>query len=93
MKLTPRLLAPCYALACLLILHPATAQLVVTNVTLASGMIYLSGTGGTNAASCVLLSNPDASGALTGWTPVATNDFDTAGNFSISNATPPGAPS
>jgi hypothetical protein len=93
MKFTPPLFTWCLAVACLVPLHRATAQLVVTNVTLVSGTIWLSGTGGTITASCVLLSHTDVSGTLAGWTPIATNSFDVAGNFAISNATPPGAAS
>ena len=88
MKFGPLPPALALATAWCLLPQPVAAQLVVTNVILGTGTISLSGTGGTNTASCVLLSSVDTSSSFSNWAPVATNNFDAAGNFAISAPAP-----
>jgi hypothetical protein len=58
---------------------------VFTNITVGAGGFTASGTGGTPAANYYLLSatNPGLPGS--NWTRLVTNQFDTNGNFSVSN--------
>ncbi len=69
-----------------------TGPLLITNAFLTTGNIVLSGKGGSNNASYFVLATPNITTPLTNWLPVATNTFDAAGNFIVTNPTAPGAP-
>lgn len=66
--------------------------LLITNTMLLPGAIVLSGSGGSNGASYLVLATTNLTAALTNWIPVATNQFDGAGNFNATNPTAPGTP-
>lgn len=63
-----------------------------TAIQMEDGLVVLSGSGGSPFALYHLLSASSLSGDPANWLPVATNQFDAAGNFSITHAPPFGAP-
>ena len=69
-----------------------TGPILITNAFLAPAGIVLSGKGGSNNAPYFVLTATNIAAPLTNWLPVATNMFDTAGNFIATNPTAPGAP-
>ena len=66
--------------------------LLITNIALIPDAVVLSGSGGSNGASYLVLATTNLAAALTSWIPVATNQFDGAGNFNATNPTAPGMP-
>jgi pectate lyase len=71
------------ALACSVVM-PATGsgQPIITHTTVAAGAIVLSGTGGDPGGTYRVLTSPDASSSVTTWLAIATNVFDSQGDFS-----------
>jgi autotransporter-associated beta strand protein len=59
----------------------------ISGVKLAGGKLVLNGSGGVNSWPFRLLTSTNLAAAQ--WTPVATNQFDTAGNFVLTNAASP----
>jgi len=54
---------------------------------------FLNGTSGGNTSTYfIVLTSPDASVPLAGWTPILTNTFDANGNFAYTNAVNPNEP-
>ena len=66
---------------------PPTVAFEITNAFLAPGGIVLSGHGGSNQGSYLVLATTQLTVPLTNWTPIATNTFDANGNFTATNAT------
>lgn len=64
----------------------------ITNTFLVPGGVVVAGNGGSNGASYLVLAATNLTTPLTNWMPVATNQFDAAGNFSATNPTTPGLP-
>lgn len=62
-----------------------TSGLVITNTMLSGDTVVLSGTGGSNSTPFVVLGSSDISLPVTNWPPVSTNNFDSAGNFNVTN--------
>ena len=58
---------------------------VFDQITISNGILTLSGTGGVANASYYVLSTTNLAMPLTGWTRVATNQFDSGGGFSFTN--------
>jgi autotransporter-associated beta strand protein len=69
-----------------------TAEPVFGSVTLATGGLSLSGSGGVADANFYLLAATNLAMPLTNWTRVLTNQFDAGGNFSFTNAINPNVP-
>jgi hypothetical protein len=65
---------------------------VINSVSLSGNSLWLSGAGGVGNASFVLLSGTNLAVPLTGWIPVLTNQFDSGGNFSLTNTVDAEAP-
>jgi len=65
--------------------NPPAPGLVITNTSLSSNGIVLSGTGGSNNAAFFVLSTNSLAIPLTVWPAIATNQFDSAGNFVVTN--------
>lgn len=70
---------------------PVTTALVITNLQLQAGKVILRGTGGTNGVAYQLLANTNLSASVTNWPVMATNTFDTGGNFALTNPVQTGA--
>ena len=66
---------------------PATGP-TISSVQLSSGNIVLSGSGGTASGTYYLLTTTNL--AVKPWLPIATNSYDTNGNFVLTNAVTPG---
>lgn len=66
--------------------------LMITNIFLTPGGVVLTGTGGSNGASYLVLTTTNLAAPLTNWSPVVTNQFDGAGNFAATNSPAPGLP-
>jgi hypothetical protein len=64
---------------------PAPGALIITNVSLWSGNLVLSGTGGSNSAAYHLLTSVALATPSTNWSAIATNTFDANGNFVLTN--------
>jgi autotransporter-associated beta strand protein len=62
----------------------------ITGITIAGGQLTLSGSGGLNSWPFMLLASTNLTAAE--WTPVATNQFNTSGNFSLTNTISPNSP-
>jgi pectate lyase len=62
-----------------------TNVLLITNVTLISDYLVLSGTGGSNQSPYHLLGSPTLAIPSTNWPALATNNFDANGNFVLTN--------
>jgi rhamnogalacturonan endolyase len=69
-----------------------TAEPVFGSVTLTTGGLSLSGSGGVADANFYLLAATNLAMPLTNWTRVLTNQFDAGGNFSFTNAINPNVP-
>jgi hypothetical protein len=67
-----------------LVTAPPSAP-VFTNIVVAAGKVALRGNGGFPLAPFYLLSSQSLSQALSNWTVVATNQFDTSGAFQLTN--------
>jgi hypothetical protein len=63
---------------------------VIANLAISDGDLVISGAGGVDSWPFYLLSTTNL--ATGNWTPVATNQFDSAGHFSVTNALSPNAP-
>jgi hypothetical protein len=63
-----------------------------TNVSLASGNLLLSGLGWIPFNTYYLLASSNPGLPLAAWTRIATNAFDAAGNFNLTNALSPNSP-
>ena len=61
----------------------------ITSVSLTPGGLSISGTGGMPGKTYFVLSSTNVGLPLPQWTPIATNVFDTKGNFSFTSADPP----
>ena len=68
-----------------------SGPLVITNVSLVPQGIVLSGSGGTNNGFYRVLAATDIAAPLTNWPAIATNTFDSEGNFVSTNPVSPGA--
>lgn len=64
----------------------------ITNAFFVPAGVVLAGSGGSNGAPYFVLAATNLSMPLTNWMPVATNQFDAAGNFSATNPTLSGVP-
>lgn len=69
---------------------PATNSLVITNVSLLSGNLVLSGRGGSNSGAYHLLASASLATPTVNWPAIATNIFDANGNFVLTNPVLPG---
>jgi hypothetical protein len=70
-------------------------RLVIYSATVAANSIVVSGTGGTfgtPGATYYVLSSTNLNLPLLQWTRIATNQFNTNGNFNFTNAVAPGIP-
>jgi autotransporter-associated beta strand protein len=65
---------------------------LVGNLGFSGGNLVLSGTGGITNGTYYVLSSTNLALPPASWTRLRTNQFDAAGNFSFTNAIPPGAP-
>jgi autotransporter-associated beta strand protein len=63
---------------------------VIANIQIADGDLIINGSGGANSWPFVLLTATNLTAPV--WTPVVTNQFDAAGNFSLTNAINPNQP-
>lgn len=68
---------------------PPPLALVITNLTVAPATITVSGLGGTNGGWAQLLTSTDLLAAPGTWSIAATNPFDPAGRFALTNFAPP----
>lgn len=70
-----------------LVVSPGNAipQPKITNITYLNGNAILSGTNGPNNGAYYVLASSNVALSPTNWTSVATNNFDSAGNFSVTN--------
>jgi hypothetical protein len=66
---------------------PPAVAFEITNAFLVTEGIALSGHGGSNQGSYLVLASTQLTVPLTNWTPIATNTFDANGNFTATNAT------
>jgi hypothetical protein len=64
----------------------STQPPVIRGVAFTGGNVVVSGTGGTPGWQYYVLASTNVALPLTQWTRVVTNAFDTAGNFSFTNA-------
>lgn len=64
----------------------APAQPVIGSVKASGGNLIFSGTGGTANGSYRVLTSTNLATPLVNWIPLATNSFDSSGNFSVTNA-------
>jgi autotransporter-associated beta strand protein len=71
---------------------PGKVQLIVSgsqikfnNVNLTAGQLIMSGSGGSANGNYIVLSATNPALPLAAWTPIATNLFDSSGNFSFTN--------
>src|SRR5262249_31311452 len=64
----------------------------ITNATLIPGNIVLSGTGGSNNGTFLLLATNNLAEPFINWPAIATNNFDANGNFILTNPMAPGSP-
>jgi len=72
--------------------HPPTlGGLIITNALLIPGNIVLSGTGGSNSATFHLLGGDSLALESINWPVLATNQFDSSGNFALTNPLVAGA--
>jgi hypothetical protein len=58
---------------------------VVGSTKVAGGNFIFSGTGGSNGGTYYVLTSTNLLTPLPGWTPIATNMYDSSGNFSVTN--------
>jgi autotransporter-associated beta strand protein len=65
------------------------AQPVISSVAASGGNLIFSGTGGTASGTYYVLATTNLTAA---WIPVATNNYDGSGNFSVTNLIKPGVP-
>ena len=65
---------------------------LITNVTAAGGNIILGGSGGTPSTTYYLAGSTNVTQPRSNWTHLATNQFNGAGNFLITNPVMPGSP-
>jgi fibronectin-binding autotransporter adhesin len=63
----------------------ATTQLTMSGIIVADGNAVISGSGGNPGANYYVLTTTNVSLPLSSWTPVATNQFDGAGDFNFTN--------
>ncbi|MBU6409717.1 MAG: hypothetical protein KGR98_04950, partial [Verrucomicrobia bacterium] len=71
---------------------PPVVQPVVINFVASGTNFIFSGTNGTPGAAYYVLDSTNISLALTNWTTIATNNFDSFGNFRFTNACDPTVP-
>jgi autotransporter-associated beta strand protein len=69
-----------------------TAPPVFNSVLLQNGNLILSGSGGTALGSYRVYATTNLTLPLANWTPIATNSFDSSGNFIFTNAVDPAKP-
>ena len=69
---------------------PPVSGLLITNAQQSGANVVLSGSGGTAGGTYHLLANSDLTTPSTNWPSVATNTFDGAGAFSVSQVIEPG---
>jgi hypothetical protein len=81
------------ALAVELVLTGNAAPPVINSISISGGNIILSGTNGVASGNYYVLSSTNVALPWNQWTPIGTNQFDNAGNFSVTltNATAGGA--
>lgn len=63
----------------------STSRPVITATTVVGNSLVFSGSGGSIGGRYVVLSSTNAAAPLSTWTPVATNNFNGTGNFSVTN--------
>jgi autotransporter-associated beta strand protein len=68
------------------VISTAVPQPEIGRISLSSGNVLVSGTGGTAGASYYVLTSTNIVLPLANWTPLATNVFDANGNFAFTNA-------
>jgi hypothetical protein len=64
----------------------------ITGVTLSGGSLVMSGTNGVRGGTYYVLTSTDPSLPLASWSRIATNVFDTSGNFICTNTMTAGSP-
>ena len=64
----------------------APPQPVIGSATVSGGNLIFSGTGGTASGSYLVLTTTNLTTPQTNWAALATNSFDSSGNFSVTNA-------
>ena len=64
----------------------ASTNLIITNSLLIGNNFVFYGSGGSNNAPCLLLASTNIFAPLTNWTITASNQFDAAGRFTITNS-------
>ena len=64
----------------------------ISSVTSSGGNLVISGTGGVQGSSYVVVSSTNVALPLSSWTPIATNVFGTGGTFSYTNSINPAIP-
>jgi autotransporter-associated beta strand protein len=64
----------------------------IGNIHVSGSSVSISGSGGTAGATYYVLSSTNVALPPASWTPVATNQFDNAGNFTFSQTIDPGTP-
>ncbi|SPE58779.1 hypothetical protein SBV1_2830011 [Verrucomicrobia bacterium] len=70
----------------------ASGAPIIGSTRISGGNLIFSGSGGTANGTYVVLSATNATTVLRNWTPIATNNYDASGNFSVTNALVPGVP-
>jgi hypothetical protein len=70
------------------ILPPSFGNIIATN----GGSFILSGTGGVSNGNYYVLASSNLLAPLTNWTPIATNQFDSEGDFIFTNTAQTNAP-
>jgi hypothetical protein len=66
-----------------------SSGVVISSTKVSGGNLIFSGSGGTANGSYNVLTTTNL---LSVWVPIATNNFDSGGNFSVTNAIVPGVP-
>jgi T5SS/PEP-CTERM-associated repeat protein len=70
----------------------AASPLQFTSVTVTGSQLHFSGSGGASNGTYQVLAATNVTLPLPQWTPIATNQFDSAGSFHFTNAINPGVP-
>jgi pectate lyase len=73
-----------------LVVRTASADLLITNITMTGGNVNLSGSGGLDGQPCLVQTSTNLALAVSNWPVIATNSFDIGGKFAVSVPQPPG---
>jgi hypothetical protein len=66
------------------------ARIVISSTKVSGGNLIFGGSGGTAGAPYQVLTSSNLLSGI--WVPIATNAFDSSGNFSVTNVIAPGVP-